>query len=371
MQVPEGWKYKRIGKIAELQRGFDLPLRERIEGNIPIVSSGGVSGYHNEAKVDPPGVVTGRYGTIGQVFFLKEAFWPLNTSLWVKNFFGNDPHFIYYFFNRIDFQRYSDKTGVPGINRNDIHAIKALLPPLAEQEKIAEILSTWDHAIEQTEHLKANAETHKQALMQQLLTGKKRFPEFEGEWEEVKIGSFIKESRVPSIDNSPTNRLTVRLHLKGVEAREVRGTEAVNSTGHYIRRAGQFIYGRQNFHNGAIGIIPEELDFFESSQDIPCFDFKNHCVSSWFFHFCSQESFYKRMEHYTTGTGSKRLHPNDFMKIKIKLPSLEEQQKIAAVLNRADREIELLAQKLDHLKTEKRALMQQLLTGKRRVKVDG
>ena len=92
--MSDNWKTYKLGDIATLQRGFDLPTQDRINGNIPIIAASGIGGYHNVSKVKGPGVVTGRSGTIGKVMFEKGDFWPLNTSLWVKDFHKNDPKFI-------------------------------------------------------------------------------------------------------------------------------------------------------------------------------------------------------------------------------------------------------------------------------------
>jgi type I restriction enzyme S subunit len=137
-----------LGEVITLQRGFDLPSQKRKLGKVPIVSSSGISDYHSDVGVKGPGVVTGRYGTIGQVFLIKEDYWPLNTTLWVKDFHGNDPHFASYLLRTIDFQSCSDKSSVPGVNRNDLHRIPVLLPPLAEQRAIAHVLGTLDDLIE-------------------------------------------------------------------------------------------------------------------------------------------------------------------------------------------------------------------------------
>src|SRR5690554_4841964 len=115
------WREAELGDVATLQRGFDLPARLRRSGQVPIVSSSGVSGWHDRAMVKAPGVVTGRYGTIGEVFFEDTDFWPLNTTLWVSDFHGNDERFIYYMLNRVDYATHSGKSGVPGVNRNDLH----------------------------------------------------------------------------------------------------------------------------------------------------------------------------------------------------------------------------------------------------------
>jgi type I restriction enzyme S subunit len=137
-----------LGEALELKRGYDLPNANRIEGSIPIVSSSGRSGFHNVAKVKGPGVVTGRYGTIGQVHFIPEDFWPLNTTLYVRDFKGNDPRFISYLLKTIDFDSCSDKAAVPGVNRNHLHMIKILLPAIKEQNRIADILGSLDDKIE-------------------------------------------------------------------------------------------------------------------------------------------------------------------------------------------------------------------------------
>lgn len=147
-----------LGAIITLQRGFDLPTQSRTEGAVPIVSSSGVSGRHAEARAKGPGVVTGRYGTIGQVFYINEDFWPLNTTLFVSDFKGNNPRFISYLLQTIDFLAYSDKSGVPGVNRNHIHQVLVRQPPLAEQESIAYILGTLDDKIELNRRMNATLE---------------------------------------------------------------------------------------------------------------------------------------------------------------------------------------------------------------------
>ena len=110
------WISTELGDILELKRGYDLPKKNRIDGTVPIISSSGLSGTHNEFKVSAPGVVTGRYGTIGEVHWVAENYWPLNTALYVRDFRGNDPKFIYYFMKTLNYEEYSDKAAVPGIN---------------------------------------------------------------------------------------------------------------------------------------------------------------------------------------------------------------------------------------------------------------
>jgi len=189
-----------------------------------------------------------------------------------------------------------------------------------------------------------------------------RFPEFKdaGEWEVKRVGEVLIESKIPSKTSNPYKRITVRLNLKGVEKREYRGTESENATYFFVRKKGQFIYGKQNFYKGAFGIIPEELDGYESSQDLPSFDFKDGFYSKFFFHYLSQETVYPKLEKIATGTGSKRIHPKDFFNFLIPLPSLTEQQKIASCLSSLDDLINAQRQKIELLKQHKKGFLQNL-----------
>lgn len=142
------WQTVKLGDVITLKRGYDLPERDRIPGDVPIVSSSGISGYHNEAKVKAPGVVTGRYGTLGEIYYLTDDFWPHNTTLYVKDFKGNHPQFISYFLRSIGLASQSGAAAVPGVNRNHLHMIQVSVPDPQTQRRIAAILSAYDDLIE-------------------------------------------------------------------------------------------------------------------------------------------------------------------------------------------------------------------------------
>lgn len=137
-----------LGEVIKLQRGHDLPERLRKDGDIPVVTSSGITGFHNIAKAKAPGVVTGRYGTLGEVFYLEQDYWPHNTSLYVVDFKGTDPRFASYFLINVLRNYQSDKAAVPGIDRNVLHALEVRVPFGPDQTRIATILSTYDDAIE-------------------------------------------------------------------------------------------------------------------------------------------------------------------------------------------------------------------------------
>lgn len=145
-----------LGDVLTLQRGFDLPAGNRKPGAVPIVASTGVAGFHNVAMVHGPGVVLGRSGSIGGGQYVQGAYWPLNTTLWVKDFKGNHPLFCYYLLKSIDFTTLNVGGAVPTLNRNHAYLVEVELPSLPEQSNIAAILGALDDRIE---NLRATNET--------------------------------------------------------------------------------------------------------------------------------------------------------------------------------------------------------------------
>ena len=159
------WLQLNLGDFIELKRGYDLPKKSRSSGPVPLISSSGVSDYVPEPKVAGPGVVTGRCGTIGEVFYIEEDFWPLNTTLYVKDFKGNDPRFVSYFLRGIDYFSYSDKAAVPGVNRNHLHQAPIQVPAtVEEQRKIASVPSALDDKIELNRRMNETLEAQARAL---------------------------------------------------------------------------------------------------------------------------------------------------------------------------------------------------------------
>ena len=142
------WTQKTLGEIVNLKRGFDLPSSSRVDGPYPVFSSSGQTGTHSEAAVKGPCVVTGRYGTIGQVFFSDAACWPLNTSLYSTDFKGNDPKFVYYLLKTIPWRDYLTASAVPGINRNHVHLCPVCVPDHETQTAISGVLGLLDNKIE-------------------------------------------------------------------------------------------------------------------------------------------------------------------------------------------------------------------------------
>lgn len=239
---------------------------------------------------------------------------------------------------------------------------KIVLPSPNEQKKIAVILTAQDKVIELKEKRLAEKQRQKKYLMQQLLTGKKRLAGVDVEWKVHTLGMHLSESRLCGNNGATAKKLTVKLWNKGVvEKKELHiGSE---STTYYRRLAGQFIYSKLDFLNCAFGIIPNELDGYESTQDLPCFDVQN-INPKYLLYYVTQEGFYKKFGALANGgRKAKRVNPDDLLKFHIMYPSLDEQAMIVDILSTADKEIDLLRQDIEQEKQKKKALMQLLLTG--------
>lgn len=261
--------------------------------------------------------------------------------------------------NKPEFERQAVGSTIKTIGLPYFKKLKIAVPPFPEQQKIAQILSTWDKGIAVTEQLLANSQQQKKALMQQLLTGKKRLLDengvrFEGEWEEVLLGDIAK------ITTGSSNRQDSNLNGEYTffdRSEDIRTSniylfdcEAVIVPGEGQDFVPKYFVGKFDLHQRTYAI----MDFI--SHDGKFLFYAIHYFRSYFL---SQ----------AVGSTVKSLRLPMFQKMKISLPELAEQQKIAKVLSTADQEIEALQRKLDGLQQEKKALMQQLLTGKRRVKV--
>ena len=148
MSLPVGWERKKLSDFILLQRGFDLPNKKRRPGNYKVISAGDVHGWHNEYRVSGPGFTIGRVTNIGRPTWSEEDFWPLNTTLYAKDLFGNDVKFAYYWFLGTDLSGYNSGSVQPTLNRNYIVNVPIDVPPVIEQQAIAATLGALDDKIE-------------------------------------------------------------------------------------------------------------------------------------------------------------------------------------------------------------------------------
>lgn len=387
-EIPEDWEVVKLGEVAPLQRGFDLPERQRVDGAYPVVYSNGILNTHNAYKVKAPGVVTGRSGTLGRVHYLEEDFWAHNTTLWVTDFINVEPKFIAYLFQFIGLERFGGGSGVPTLNRNDVHDFQVALPQSKpEQAAIAAVLSDTDRLFAALRALIGKKRAVKTAAMQQLLSGSLRLPEFAtngnlknselGEipedWEVVKLGEIanIQRGASPRPIDSPIwfdqNSSIGWLRISDVS------------------NADKYLYETsQNLSELGVAnsrLIEQDNLVMSICATVgkPIITKKDLCIHDGFVVFgslhCDMEFMYYILQSIepiwakSGQTGSQMNLNTDLIKsTQVALPqSKPEQTAIAQTLSDMDSEITALEARAAKLAQIKQGLMQNLLTGKIRV----
>ena len=177
--VPESWEVKRFDSFAVLQRGFDITKKDQRPGDFPVVSSGGISSCHDEAKVKGPGVVIGRKGSLGTVHYIASDYWPHDTTLWVKDFKGNNPRFVAYLLETMRLKRFDTGAANPTLNRNIVHGEKIALPPTDQQVEIGAALEAVESKILIHERRKRSFQNLFRTLLHELMTAKTRVQELD------------------------------------------------------------------------------------------------------------------------------------------------------------------------------------------------
>ena len=172
--VPDGWAEVEFENFTTLQRGQDLTRAQFRKGTVPVAGSNGIIGYHDTAVAKAPGITVGRSGSAGKVTVYNEDFWPHNTSLYVREFHGNDPHFAGYLLESLNLSRFKTGASVPTLDRNSFKTLLILVPPLPEQKKIAHILSTIQQKIDNAQSKKSKLQGIFRTLLHELMTAKIR-----------------------------------------------------------------------------------------------------------------------------------------------------------------------------------------------------
>ncbi|SHG06471.1 restriction endonuclease subunit S [Vibrio gazogenes] len=412
--VPSGWDVKPLADIAQVTFG-GTPSRKKPEywlnGTVPWIRTTEVQNCvltpedtqeyiselglkNSSAKIVPAGTVLlamiGQGKTRGQVALLKfEATTNQNCSAII---FKNDQeptfHFNFLLSQYENIRAMSNSAGQSNLSGTLVKAIRVPVPPLTEQKKIAQILSTWDKAISTTEQLLANSQQQKKALMQQLLTGKKRLgmPANSYDFKKTRYGIIPKDWEYPAIKDvctQVTEKNTEAADYPVLSCSKYDGfvdslkyfkkkVYSDDTSDYRLIHRGCFGFPSNHVEEGSIG-LQNLYDTGIVSPIYVVFRAKTKEVDNTYLYAVLKTDHYRQIFGAATNASVDRrgsLRWKEFSLIHVPLPALEEQQKIAAVLSTADQEITILQQKLDALKQEKKALMQQLLTGKRRVKVE-
>jgi len=383
-EFTEEWETKKLGEISSVSSG-GTPSRANPlywDGDIPWISTTLIDfnliekseeyitqeGLENSsAKLFPIGtLLMAMYGqgkTRGKVAILNieattnQACGAIITNEEVLNSFFAFQNLVKRYDEIRDLSNQGSQENLSG---GIIKGIKITFPKLSEQIKITSFLSLIDERIQTQNKIIEELKLLKNTLSKKIISGQLKFKDKNGnnfpEWvskELAEVMSVPEKIKSKNIDKS--RLLTVKLHLKGVSQNDNTNTLSLGATNYFIRKKGQFIYGKQNLFNGAFGIIPDEFDGFLSSGDVPALDIKHSKINTaYLIYFLGRVDFYKRLEDLAAGSGSKRIHETTLLGIKIDFPTIEEQHKIASFLLSIDGKIEIetnILQKLERQKT--------------------
>ncbi|WP_321478441.1 restriction endonuclease subunit S [uncultured Bacteroides sp.] len=369
--IPEGWKVKRLGEICPVFKSGHSITSQRIfeQEQYPVYGGNGLRGYTNTYTHNGKYILIGRQGALcGNINFVDGEIYISEHAIAVQPNAKNNIKFLMYKLDFWKLNRYSESSAQPGLSVEKLIKYRIALPPLPEQKKVAEILSTWDEAIERQSKLIDALTLRKRGLMQQLLSGKKRFMDFTGKLYVKHFRDLFLERNETHRENLPLLSITAD---RGVilqsesDKRDISNNDkskykriCSNDIGYNTMRMWQ---GRSAL-SSMEGIVSPAYTIITPKESV-------HPL--YMAMLCKQPRVVYDFWTHSQGLVSDTLNCKflDFGQVKVSIPTFAEQTVIAERLTTADIEIELAKQKLSHLRNQKRGLMQQLLTGKKRVKL--
>ncbi|WP_333679146.1 restriction endonuclease subunit S [Dyella sp.] len=397
--LPESWELSTVGKCCAIKNNLRLPLsteqREKMKGPFPYFGPTGALGYIDHFRIDEEFALIGEDGD----HFLKFKERPMTILFNGKANVNNHAHVIvnsekclaswfFYWFMHRDLTSVLSRQGVGRykLTKAGLEELEIAIPPLEEQYKIVRIFSIWNKTIATTEHLLATTRKQKQAMLARVLTGKRRLRSFVGDakfrptphgtipedWSYPKIEEIASEINKRHSEEAPFPVLSCTKHEGLVDSLSYFNKQVFSkdlSTYKIVPR-GTFVYATNHIEEGSIG-YQDLYDFGLVSPMYTVFNTTNEVHDGYLYRLLKTEHFRQIFEASTNSSVDRRgsLRWNEFKKLHIPLPPMMEQKAIDDVLTHMDREIELLKQQLRKLQMEKSALMQQLLTGKRRVRL--
>jgi len=383
-KTPEEWEILKIENILSLEYGEGLTAKHRKGDKYPVYGSNGIIGYNSEYLVKGPGIIVGRKGTIGAIRWSEVNFWPIDTTYYVKlKEIRTDLKWLFYKLSALGLPKLNMATGTPGLNRDLVYKLNVSIPPISEQKKIAEILLTVDRVIEEVDESITGTERLKEGLMQELLTkgiGHKEFKEIEigkvpEEWETVSIKDIGKvfTGKTPSTFKS----IYWNGDIPFITPEDMTGYKYISESRRCVTKEGANQVGKILPKNTLLivcigstvgkvaitdrkSIVNQQINAVICSNNISC-DYIYYAIL-----FRSPI-----LRNFSGVAAVPIIKKSLFETFKVPLPkNIEEQNKIAEILSTVDERIKLLKDKKSNLERVKKGLMNELLTGRRRVKVE-
>ena len=369
------WEQRKLGDVAPLQRGFDLPVNQMTPGPYPVVMSNGIGGWHSKYMVKGPGVVTGRSGTIGSLHYIEQNFWPHNTSLWVTSFNGNEPRFIYWLYASIGLERFGSGSGVPTLNRNDVHDLRVGFPcDVAEQRRIGTFFSRLDTLITLHQRKYDKLVVFKKSMLEKMFpkdgesVPEIRFAGFTDPWEQRKLGEFSKKNTIKNANGALSETFTNSAEqgvISQLDYFDHDITNDANISGYYVVQPDDFVYNprisatapcgpiNRNRLNRA-GVMSPLYTVFSVDASMDKTYLEHYFKTSRWHDFMFLEG--------NTGARSDRFSISDatFFEMPIWCPEISEQMAIAKQLETTDTLITLHQRKLELLRNIKKSLLDRM-----------
>lgn len=383
--IPQEWEVKRLGIVCNFLDNQRVPIkdvdREGMRGLYPYYGASGIIDYVNDYIFDDELILLGEDGaniinrSTPLAFMVEGKIWVNNHAHVLKPIEPHNRFFICSYLESISYDKYNTGTAQPKLNREVCEKILIPVPPIEEQRKIAEILGVWDEAIEKQSRLIEKLELRKRGLMQHLLIGRTRLPGFTTPWQKCLYSDILKEVKRTMTwdDNEEYDLISVKRRSGGLFHRDRLLGKDIKTKNLRPAKCGDFLISKMQIVHGASGLVTEEFDEMKISGsyialvarngDMVDMKFINwYSKTPYFYHQTYVSSYGVHIEKMTFDLES-------FMSMNIMLPPFPEQKAIAEVLTAADNEVATHRKKLDALRLQKRGLMQQLLTGKTRVKI--
>lgn len=374
--IPEEWEIKKLGEVCTFIKSGKNKEKSN-EGLFHVFGSTGIIGFTNKYVYNCPLLLIARVGAnAGFIYYINEKCDVSDNTLILRLNSSYDFIFAYNQLKQYNLNRLIFGSGQPLITASLLKNIKISFPPLPEQQKIAEVLSTWDKAIEKQSQLIEKLELRKKGLMQQLLTGKKRLPGFSSKWKTIKLGDISKRIVRRNINEQCTNVVTISAQKGFIRQTDFFNKKVASETieNYYLVKRNEFCYNKSYSNGFPMGAIKRLKEFDQAvvTTLYICFAVQEERISvdfieQYFSLGLLNRGLMKIANEGGRAHGLLNVTPNDFFNINLNLPPIDEQKAISSILFNAYNEVVLAKNKIKSLQEQKKGLMQVLLTGKKRI----
>ena len=380
-KLHNGWTEYKLKDLCVINYGKGLGKSNIVNGNIPVYSSGGIIGFHNTYNVNSEGVIIGRKGNAGSVFYSDKPFFCIDTAFYIEPNNQYDLKYLFYKLVSMNLKNHKTGTAIPGLIRNDIYKLSISIPPLDEQKRIASALSKIDAYLENTIKLIEEKERFKRGIAKKLLTCKEgenipeaRFKGFEDEWEIVKLGDICLINNKSLKENTDKNYKFKYIDLTAVKK------GIINFSNDYTNFENAPISARRIINKNDIimatvrpyllghAFIDFEAKDYICSKGFAVLTANSNIEMKYIYQYLYSDDMAKQIKSRLVGSTYPTIRLSDIKELKIKIPkSIKEQEKIGGYLSLLDKEIDNLKKQKELIKEMKRGAMQKLLSGEVRL----